>query len=260
MTAPPRDHAPSGTRVLGVLGGMGPLATAYFFERVVRTTPATCDQTHIPTVVWSDGRVPDRTLALQGRGPSPMPMMRQGIDKLVLAGAEVLALPCNTAHAFLPMLKQCTDIPFVNMIGEATATAAAADGGVRTLGILSTTGTRLAQLYEAAAVDLGLAVVHVSWEQQSELIDEAIRIVKRGGRSELAERLVREATVALERRGAEAVVAACTELPLVTAQAAEVLPVVDSVDCLARAVVRQCTDPPGLVSRPTSRTDRFEFL
>ena len=241
------DEAPApperAVRSLGVLGGMGPLATAYFFESVVRATPATSDQAHIPTLVWSDGRVPDRTLAIQGRGPSPVPMMASGLRVLASAGADVIAIPCNTAHAFLPELVRATDREIVDMIHETVAAALAANPSLTTLGVLCTTGTRSALLYEKAAAQLGVTVAHVSRGQQSALVDEAIRIVKRGGRSELAERLIAEAAISLADQGAQAVVAACTELPLVSAAAGRVLPIVDSVDALARAAVRLCLQP-----------------
>lgn len=103
-------------RVLGVLGGMGPLATSGFLECVVRATPASRDQDHIPTMVWSDGRVPDRTEALLGQGPSPLPALTRGVQTLVLTGVDVIAVTCNTAHFYLPSLKRLTDLPFLNMV------------------------------------------------------------------------------------------------------------------------------------------------
>lgn len=113
-----RLRAPGEPRVLGVLGGMGPLATARFYDAVVRATPAGHDQGHIPTVIWSDPRIPDRTAAILAGGPSPVPAMVDGARKLETAGAETLAIPCNTAHAFLPELRASTRLVWIDMVGE----------------------------------------------------------------------------------------------------------------------------------------------
>lgn len=229
----------SGAGVLGVLGGMGPMATAYFYQRLVAATPATSDQTHIPVVIWGDGRVPDRTEALLGRGPTPLPAMMRAVRGLRASGADVIAVPCNTAHAFLPELGNASGARFIDMIRATTTVIASAHPGAVRLGVLGTRGTRMAGLYETAAAEQGLVAFHLKDEQQSTLVDEAIRIVKRGGRSELAERLLEEAAVAMKQAGADVVVAACTELSLVMTGAADVLPVLDSVQCLANACVEE---------------------
>ena len=233
---------------LGILGGMGPLATAHFFASVVRCTPAASDQAHLPTLVWSDGRVPDRTAALLGTGPSPLPLLIRGVETLVASGADVIAVPCNTAHAFLLPLRQVTSAPIIDMVRTTVAAAVANHPGIEVLGVMCTAGTRLARLYDVAAQEVGLTSVHVPWDVQETRVDEAIRIVKRGGRMELAERLVADAATSLTAQGAQVCIAACTELPLVTSHAAELLPVVDSVDCLARAAVELCLAGPPLPS------------
>lgn len=242
IAAPARHLAAPLTtpRTLGILGGMGPLATANFFGAVVRATPAESDQGHLPTLVWSDGRVPDRTEALLGRGPSPLPMLVAGAQTLADSGADVLAIPCNTAHAYLADLAMAIDVPIIDMVRETVSAARRLSPDVGALGILSTSGTRIAKLYDTAAAELGLVAVHIPWDQQDSLVDEAIRIVKGGGRHELAERLLGRAAESLQRLGADVCVTACTELPLIAARVVQVLPVLDSVECLAHAAVRRC--------------------
>src|SRR5579862_8925216 len=90
----------SGAKVLGVLGGMGPLASAQFMLRLTLLTPAATDQEHIPTVLWSDPRVPDRAAALRPELPDPLPWLLRGIDGLKRAGCNAIVIPCNTAHAW----------------------------------------------------------------------------------------------------------------------------------------------------------------
>ncbi|UUW88787.1 aspartate/glutamate racemase family protein [Pimelobacter simplex] len=222
--------------LLGVLGGMGPIATAYFFEQLIAATPASVDQEHIPVVIWSDGRVPDRTDALLGRGPSPVPAMSEGWHALRNAGADLIAIPCNTAHAFLADLDLTPRHGFVDMIAATIEAAAALSSG--RVGLFATRGTRLTGLYDRAAQEHGLDLVHVDEDDQENLIDEAIRIVKGGADPDLAERLIEEATRALAASGCDVVLAACTEIPLASRRAAQVLPVVDSVACLADACVK----------------------
>lgn len=226
---------------LGVLGGMGPMATAHFLEQLVAATPATKDQEHIPVVVWSDGRIPDRTDAILGRGPSPLPAMNEGWRALRNAGADLIAIPCNTAHAFVAELDGRPQHEFIDMI--AATIDAAADMSSGRVGLLATRGTRLSELYDRAAKERGLSLVHVTDADQEHLVDEAIRSVKEGTHSDMAARLIERATRSLAASGCDVVMAACTEIPLVSGRASRVLPIVDSIACLAEACVGAFTAP-----------------
>lgn len=217
---------------------MGPMATAYFYQQLINSTPATNDQEHIPVIIWGDGRIPDRTDALLGRGESPTPAMIEAVRGLVHAGADLIAIPCNTAHAFMPEVAAATGARFVDMVQATMSMTSARHPSVSRVGVLGTRGTRAAGVYEIAAAQHGLRTVEVSDEEQSTLVDEAIRIVKRGGNPDLAARLLERAACAAQARGADVVVAACTELPLIMGPASDVLPVVDSVKCLAEACVQ----------------------
>jgi aspartate racemase len=108
---------PDGT-VVGVLGGMGPAATADFYDKLVRATPATRDQHHLRVVVWSDPTVPDRSAAIVGDGPDPTPWLLRGGRVLTGAGAGLIAVPCNTAHAFLATVEEQIGVPMVHMIDQ----------------------------------------------------------------------------------------------------------------------------------------------
>src|SRR5579875_1708753 len=94
------NPSPFGGKILGVLGGMGPLASAHFMARLTLLTPATRDQDHIPAVLWSDPRVPDRNAARLGTGADPLPVLLRGLAGLRAAGAGAIAIPCNTAHGW----------------------------------------------------------------------------------------------------------------------------------------------------------------
>jgi aspartate racemase len=212
---------------------MGPAATADFLSKLVAATPATVESDYIPVVVWSDPRIPDRTAALLGRGPTPVPAMLDGIARLVGAGADLIAIPCNTAHAFLPELRAAADVEILDMIQITVGRLR----DVGTVGILSTEGTRRAGLFAAACRARGLVPLELDEQEQNALSDRAIGLVKNGQPGEIAEELIRRAAALLKERGADVVIAGCTEIPLVAERARHVLPIVDATECLAEAAV-----------------------
>jgi aspartate racemase len=102
--------------LLGVLGGMGPLATLDFQHKLLDATPAQSDQHHLPSVVWNVPQIADRQKALAGAGPSPLPQLLEGIEKLNQAGASHIAIPCNTAHHWYPQLSAASDAPILHIV------------------------------------------------------------------------------------------------------------------------------------------------
>lgn len=231
------DGARAGrAHVLGILGGMGPLATADFYRRLVERTPATRDQEHLPVVIWADPGVPDRTAALVERAPSPLPALVEGARRLRRAGATVVAVPCNTAHAFIAPVAKAAGVEVLDMVGAAMREAVRLAVGGGGVGVLATNGTRAARLYERAA-PAAVEVVQVRADVQRDCVDAAIGLVKGGGDLGVAAELIADATRELRRQGAEVAVAACTEIPLVSGAAMRVLPVLDSTDALVDAAL-----------------------
>src|SRR5271163_1208156 len=112
---------PANDKVLGVLGGMGPLASAHFMIRLTLLTPATRDQDHIPTVLWSDPRVPDRTKGRLGGGADPLPFLLRGIAGLRRAGCGAIAIPCNTAHGWYEEMQAEAGCPILHIVEAAAA-------------------------------------------------------------------------------------------------------------------------------------------
>lgn len=157
---------------LGILGGMGPEATALFLARVIAHTRASGDAQHIPCVVLNNTKIPDRTRALLGEGESPVPALQRDIDTLVSLGVQVLASPCNTAHAFLSSLRLPEGVTFVNMVEK---TLAASPAGAR-LCVLGTSGLGRARVYERAAENDARFVSLTEKEQA--LVMDAITAVK----------------------------------------------------------------------------------
>lgn len=220
-------------RLVGVLGGMGPAATVDFYGKLVEETPATCDQGHVPVVIWGDPRVPDRSLSLVGDGEDPTPYLRRGIEGLKRAGCQVLAVPCNTAHAFVPRLADEAGLELASII-EVTADALAADG-VRAAGVLATTGTLRAGLYAEALRRRGVAVIEPGEPDQPRVM-AAIGAVKSGAAGPAHRLGLEEVSRSLVDRGAERIVAACTEIVLALDASRVPVPVVDPARLLARRV------------------------
>ncbi len=214
---------------LGILGGMGPLATADFLRKLVELTPVTSDQEHLPVLVANLPQIPDRVAPiLHGTGADPLPEMRRIRDLLIAAGAQAIAMPCNTAHAWYPQLADC-DVPLLHIV-DATAEQL---GDAKTVGLLATAATLKARLFDR---------LPVPWIAPEEAIQRgcvlpAIAAVKRAEFA-LAERLLRPAIEHLLERS-DRVVLACTELPPVVARMPEIqASCVDSSEALARACVR----------------------
>ena len=142
-------------RLVGVLGGTGPAATAYFLQRLVERTEARCDQDHVRTLAFNDTAVPDRTAFLLGRSDrSPLEALIEDGRLLEACGCDLLALPCNTAHGFFDELQGALGIPVVHMVRETAAAASAV--GLTRIGVLATSGTVAADLYGREAARLGV--------------------------------------------------------------------------------------------------------
>jgi aspartate racemase len=232
------DPAGTGPRVIvGILGGMGPAATADFYRKLVEATPATTDQQHLQVVVWSDPTVPDRTAALLDDGPDPTPWLRHGVHVLTWAGADLIAVPCNTAHAFFSPTTGRNGVPVVHMIDQAVRAVAELAPPVRRVGLLATTGTVRAGLYQDWLGRAGLAAVLPTDDEQERLVAPAIRAVMAGHRGAEVAASLESAGASLARRGAQVIVAGCTEIPLVLGERCGPVTVIDPTRVLARAVV-----------------------
>lgn len=224
-------------QTVGVIGGLGPEATLDFYAKLLAATPAVRDQDHLRVLIDSNPKAPDRNRALAGEGESPGPALAASARALQRAGAELLCMPCNTAHAFIADVRAATDLPFVSIIGAALAEVRALRPAVQRVGLLTADGGRRARVYEDALADAGLDAVRLGDADQTALM-ELIYGVKAGRRGDVA----RVAAAALAQRlvddGAQALIAGCTEVPLLMSAVDSTVPFIDSTAALARAVVR----------------------
>ena len=230
--------SPGRRRTIGVIGGMGPLATADFYLRLVRATPAATDQEHLHVLIDSNAQIPDRTAAIEGRGPDPTPALVETACRLVAAGAEVLVIPCNSAHAFLGAIRGHVQVPVLDIMEEVAATAASLTPMPAAVGLLATPGTVRRRLYHDALARRGIAV-HTPAAAGQRTVSEAIASVKAGDVGPAVRGRARAAAGELVRAGAAALVLGCTELPLILAPEDVRVPLLDGTEILARAAVRE---------------------
>lgn len=216
--------------VLGVLGGMGPAATLAFLARVQALTPAAGDEDHIRVIADINPQVPNRHTQPQAAGRT-LGAMAQALKT---AGAEVLAMPCNTAHAHAEAIR-AAGLPFIDMVAE-TAQAAGATGA-RRVGVLATPGA--AVLYAQALAAEGLEMVSPSPAERERFM-QVVFGVKAGDVGAEQRAAMRGLAQALIAAGAEAVIGGCTEVPLLLAQGDVEAPLIDSAEVLARACVAAC--------------------
>lgn len=236
------SHGPrsaGGRRVVGILGGMGPAATADFYLKLVQATPATIDQEHLQVLIWSDPTIPDRTEALLAQGADPTPALIAGGKILQEAGAEMLAVPCNTAHAFLARVGAEVDLPIVHMIEETANCIHLLRPNIQRVGLLSTTGTQKAGLYQAWLDKKGIQVLSPSTHSQANLVMAAIRAIKGGKNGPTVKSQLLTAARELIDAGAQAIIGGCTEVPAGLSAADIDVPFVDPALILAESVVQR---------------------
>jgi aspartate racemase len=231
---------------VGVIGGMGPFATADFLSKLISATPADRDQDHLRILVDCNPQVPDRTQFLAGRGSDPRPVLRAMARGLVRAGADLLVMPCNTAHAFRDELRAAVTVPLVDW--PAVAADAVAMTGVGSVGILASSGALLADIYQAPLRARGITSLAPPPAGQA-LVTRAIygpEGVKRAGPASVAARAdLLAAAAALIAQGAGALLLACTEFSALHASAPldPRVPVIDAGKAVARHVVWLATRP-----------------
>jgi aspartate racemase len=221
-------------KIVGVLGGMGPVATTQYMARVQALTPAIRDQDHLHLLVDCNPHVPGFAPEADVQGPAPETVLADMARRLEAMGAELLVMPCNTAHAYVAAITAATSLPFLNLI-EAVAEAACAEGA-STVGILAADPCLAAGLYQEAFARRGVEVVLPKAAEQATLMD-LIHAIKAGSLGAATRRSMVELAEDLIARGAEVIVAGCTEVPLVLSPTDVAVPLADSLEILAARTV-----------------------
>jgi aspartate racemase len=224
--------------MIGVMGGMGPLATADFLNKVIEETHATVDEEHVPLLISCDPRIPPRPPAILAGGESPLPRLLEIRDRLLKAGATALVMPCNTAHYWYAELTADCPVPFLSIVETSCREALRIAGKGDCVGIAGTRATLAARLFDRVLEDFGLSSLTPTEDELEQSLLPAIAAVKAGELREAAS-LARESLEAMAKRGAGHVLLACTELPIALAAADRQPSVIciDTTRVLARATV-----------------------
>lgn len=200
-------------RLLGVLGGMGPLATADFFRKLIDETPAEFDEEHVPVVIYSVPQMPDRVKAITHGMQSPLPYMIKGMRALQRLEVGCVAIPCNTAHHWYDELQEASGLPILH-IADAACDELHKRGSVQPrVGLLATEATIDARIYQDRLAASGIECVINTDDEREALVRTAIDAVKRGS-LEAGGQAAERAAMLLFERGVEQVILGCTELPV----------------------------------------------
>lgn len=230
-------------QAVGVIGGVGPMATVYYMQRVIEMTKAGCDQEHINMLVFNDCDIPDRTAFITEKSPdNPLPVMVEDAKRLEAAGCEFVVIPCNTAHYFYDELEQAVEIPVVNIVEETIRYAKARVQDLSCVGIMATTGTIVTGTYQKYAERAGLSFA-VSDEDEQDLLMQIIYDGVKAGKPVPRADFDRVANH-LRAKGAQCLILGCTELSVLKRDLSINDPdVLDSIDVLASETVRRSGKP-----------------
>ena len=201
------------SKLVGVLGGMGPMATADFFRKLVEETPAKWDSDHVPVVIYSVPQMPSRDKAITSGGESPLPQMLAGLQALKKQDVDFVAIPCNTAHYWYDELCREGGLPILHIVDAVCDELSKGHRIEGPIGLLSTEATLFSRIYHDRLAHRGIGLTVNSPEERDEFINPGIELVK-CGRLEEAGMAVQQAVSRLLERGAQTLILGCTELPV----------------------------------------------
>ncbi len=223
-------------KTVGILGGMGPLATADLFSKIIELTPAKSDTEHLHIIIDNNTNISDRTAAIKEKKDTPVAQMQISAKRLEAAGADFIVMPCNTAHFFADFITESVQIPLINMI-EQTALEAKKLGYDK-VGLLATDGTVGTGLYHKALQAQGIECLVPENASQKEVMNIIYNGIKAGNTS-LSPEGFKAAIEELLAKGACCVLLACTELPVAFKLYNLDYPHIDPTTVLAKAAVRE---------------------
>ncbi|MGQ9679231.1 MAG: aspartate/glutamate racemase family protein [Candidatus Bathyarchaeia archaeon] len=223
-------------KIIGILGGMGPEATAELFLRIIKATPAERDQDHLRIIIDNNPQIPDRTAAIMNRGPSPLPELVSTGLNLERAGVDFIVIPCNTAHYYYDLLIKELNVPVLHMIRITAERVHMLYPEVDDLGLLATDGTIKSGIYSTEMGKFGLNVLTPMGEDQQRVMDAIYHHIKTGDLGE-GRRIILNVGRKLIDGGSDLIICGCTEVSLVLKDGDLNRPVVDPMQILAETAV-----------------------
>ena len=231
-------------RRVGILGGMGPEATVLLMQRLIAAVPARDDSDHIPLMVDMNPQVPSRIRRLiEGTGDDPGPVLAAMAQRLESAGAEALAMPCNTAHHYVAEIQAATSLPVIDMVAMTVARARRLAGEAGQIGILASPAMQRIGLFDRAFARLGLQAIYPA---DPEPLLATIRSIKAEGPTPDARAQLLAASRDLQADGAAVQMIACTEFSLIADAIASETRILDTLDVLVDGIVAfACSHSPA---------------
>ena len=226
-------------KVIGILGGMGPEATLECYSQIIKNTPAKTDQEHLHIVIDANPKVPDRTAAIIGQGESPLTILVEGCRRLQKAGADFIIIPCVSAHFFLDQIQEQSKLPILSIFDAVAEAIVSEHADIKTIGLMGTTGTILSGLLQKRLADDGIHTIVPDETHQSKVM-AAIYDIKNSLPARSEEEYTSDLIATAESliaKGAQGVIAGCTEIPLALKQKHLSVPYFDALAILARAAV-----------------------
>lgn len=204
-------------KIIGILGGMGPEATAFMFGLFIKTTKAEKDQDHPRIIIYSNPETPPRTDAIFNSGESPVPYLIQGARVLKKAGTDIIVMPCITAHYFIRDIRKELNFKFINLIEEAVKWTENKIPGILKAGLLSSSGTIKSEIFHEAFRKKGIELITPNESEQNTVMNAIFgkKGVKAGFKTGPSRKNIIQTAASLINRGAQAIIAGCTEIPLV---------------------------------------------
>ncbi len=228
-------------KIIGILGGMGPEATSKLFQEIISITPASKDQEHLPIIIYNNPSIPDRTEAILYDGESPVPELVATAKILEKAGADFILMPCNAAHYFIDDIQKEISIPIINMLEETAKFINKNYSNAQSIGLLATSGTVESGIYNDVFDKFGLSIIVPDKNTQEGFVMRAVYGEKgiKAGYKSFPRNLLKKAANELIGKGADIIVAGCTEIAIVITQKLFDFVVVDPSKILAEIAYKK---------------------
>jgi aspartate racemase len=225
-------------KIIGILGGMGPEATIDLFYKIIKFTPVEKDQDHLRIIIDNNPKIPDRTAAILGKGENPLPALQETAQNLEKAGADFIIIPCNTAHYFLSSIQESVNIPVLNMIEETAKETKKRMPQIKKVGLLASIGVYKSEIYHQYFKKYNIEAISPQ-EKDKEEIMKVIYTIKAGNLSGKIEKNILKIAQKLIDKGAEVIIAGCTEIPLILKERDVSVPLIDPTQVLAKIAVQK---------------------
>ncbi|SCG83989.1 aspartate racemase [Proteiniborus sp. DW1] len=225
-------------KIVGILGGMGPDATCVLFDRIIKYTNAKCDNEHIRIIIDNNPKIPDRTAAILGNSVSPISELVKTATNLQNSGADFIIIPCITSHYFLEEIQREISVPILNALEITKEYMNKHLGNINKIGVIATSGTIKTNLFQKLLADKEIIIP--TEVEQREYVMEIIygkEGVKAGNRTGKVREYLVEIVERLKNRGAEAIIAGCTEISIVLDQSDIDIPLIDPLTLMAKKSV-----------------------